>query len=280
MDLARIVLIFGDIHGTENIEDLSENWRFGFEPPTDDDDWRGKDFQARKVEAPYISLIMGENMFNPGGWILGSDDNDTCDLQIAEDHKTGVSRKHLRIDLSPDTLCPRITNISRNAVRVHNCDGKGTVTLLSNDHLEILSAVTIDFGAVQMTAWRPRLSAREERAYRMNAEHYSKQFLDARLIPSSSTGPTGQSTLNLRFGMSDAVYARDDARDTSVGSFASVFKVKELRSGKMFAAKMPHFNASDTASTARKRWELLTNEFRTMTSLKHVCAHAQTNDVR
>ncbi|KAK4551660.1 hypothetical protein LTR86_010991 [Recurvomyces mirabilis] len=56
---------------------------------------------------------------------------------------------------------------------------------------------------------------------------------------------------------------------TRAGSFASVVRVKELGSGKTFAAKVPHFKASDPASRSRKNWEALEEEFKKVINLRH-----------
>lgn len=65
------------------------------------------------------------------------------------------------------------------------------------------------------------------------------------------------------------VYKREGT-DVGVGSFASVMKVRELDSGKCFAAKVPHFKASDAPGKVRDRWESLSKEFQKFTTLKHV----------
>ncbi|KAL6876796.1 kinase-like domain-containing protein [Trichoderma novae-zelandiae] len=42
-----------------------------------------------------------------------------------------------------------------------------------------------------------------------------------------------------------------------------------MNSGKCFAAKVPHFKASDAPGKARDRWESLSKEFQKLTTLKH-----------
>lgn len=64
---------------------------------------------------------------------------------------------------------------------------------------------------------------------------------------------------------------------TSTGSFVSVMKVREVRSQKIFAAKLPHFIlvSSDPASKVRKRWESLTEEFRKTVKLQNEGDHTR-----
>ena len=66
------------------------------------------------------------------------------------------------------------------------------------------------------------------------------------------------------------MYKREATETTSTGSFASVMKVKELHSQRIFAAKVPHFKWSDPASKFRKRLESLTEEFQKIVKLQHV----------
>jgi len=79
-----------------------------------------------------------------------------------------------------------------------------------------------------------------------------------------------QDLFDLRFGRNNAVYKREGTGTANTGSFTSVMKVKELRSGKIFAAKVPRFKASDPASKVRMRWESLTAEFQKPVKLEHV----------
>lgn len=58
--------------------------------------------------------------------------------------------------------------------------------------------------------------------------------------------------------------------DLGRGSFASVAKVRELRTGNLFAAKIPWFKASDAPGKAKDRWESLCKEFQKLTTPKHV----------
>lgn len=271
VDLSSIVLLLGNIVGTDKILELSDNSRYEFHAPEGNDDglanWRAN--QSDKLTAPFLGLVFGEHMYSPQGWVIGSsDDSDTCDLQLARDNTTGVSRRHFKIDLSPDIHCPRLTVLSRNPVKIHI--GDRTVTLDQGQSLEILSAVTINLGEVTVRAWRPTLSHEEEQRYRRNAEKFSEEFLDALPKLPISLNATRASTFDVRFGSNHTVYKSEETRTTSTGSFASVMKVKELHSQKIFAAKVPHFKASDPASKVRKRWESLTEEFRKNIKLQHV----------
>jgi hypothetical protein len=103
VDLSRIVLLFSNIVGTEKILELSDNIRYEFQPPEGNDDgaanWSGN--QSEKPDPPFLALKFGEHMYSPQGWVFGSsDDTDKCDVQLAKDNTTGVSRQHLRIDLT------------------------------------------------------------------------------------------------------------------------------------------------------------------------------------
>jgi hypothetical protein len=269
IDLANIILLLGNIVGTRNILGLSENSRYEFIPPEGNDDgqakWKG--VQSEKPTAPFLAIRFGEHMYSPQGCVFGSSDNpDTADLQLAENNRTGISRRHFKIDISPDTRRPRLTVLSRNSLRIH--DGDRTITLDHSQSLEILSAVTIDLGEVTVRAWRPILSHQEMQRFHKNAEKFSEDFLDA-LPKLPISNATGASTFDLRFGKNNAVYKREGT-ETSTGSSASVMKVRELRSQRILAAKVPHFKASDPASTVRKRWESMTGEFQKIVKLEHV----------
>ena len=140
VDLSGIVLLLGNIVGSDKIFELSDNSRYEFQPPEGNNDgpvnWRGD--QSDKLTSPFLGLVFGKHMFSPLGWVIGSsDDSDKCDLQLAKDNTTGVSRQHFRIDLSPDTHCPRITVLSRNPIHIHI--GDRTVTLDQGQSLEIVS---------------------------------------------------------------------------------------------------------------------------------------------
>ncbi|KAL6876795.1 hypothetical protein J3F83DRAFT_421530 [Trichoderma novae-zelandiae] len=104
-DLSDIVLFIGNIEGTQGILDLSENKRFEYLPPEEVPDtgtpWRG-DQHSVELKGPFLCFLFGLHMFTPGGWVCGSlSDSEKCDLQLAENNQTGVSRRHFRIDRYP-----------------------------------------------------------------------------------------------------------------------------------------------------------------------------------
>ena len=97
VDLSSIVLLLGDVVGTDGILELSDNSRYAFHPPAYVDNalagWKGN--QSIQIAAPFLSLAFGKHMYSPQGWVLGSsDDSDTCDLQLAKDNTSGISRRH------------------------------------------------------------------------------------------------------------------------------------------------------------------------------------------
>ena len=214
-------------------------------------------------------------MYSPQGWICGSsDDTDICDFQLAHNNQTGVSKRHIRFDVEPRTNRARMTVISRNSVQVRigfdERKRKRIVILHQGQALEIVDTVTIDLGEVSFRAWQPLLTAQEQIQYRKNAEQFSEDFLNA--IPKFPVNldANGDSTFTMKFGANNACYKVHDPGATRTGSFASVYKVQELRTQKVFAAKVPHFRMTDAASTSRKNWENLKDEFWRLSQLHHV----------
>lgn len=66
-------------------------------------------------------LTFETDIYCAEGWCLGSDnENHVADFQLTKDNKLGVSRRHLKVDINPRSLLPRITNLSRNPIRVHD----------------------------------------------------------------------------------------------------------------------------------------------------------------
>ena len=61
VDLFSIVLLLGNIVGTDKIFELSDNSRYEFQPPEGNNDalanWRGDQFD--KLTAPFLSLVFG-----------------------------------------------------------------------------------------------------------------------------------------------------------------------------------------------------------------------------
>lgn len=270
MDPSDVVLILGNIQGTPDIVALSDNWRYESILPSRDDGsdahiWH--DQESTQSKGPFLCLTFGQHMYSPQGWVVGSSpDSDDCDLQVAEDNQTGVSRRHFQIDVSPGRRCPRLTNLSRNAMRIHGADG--TIILDQEQNVDIPAPVTIDLGQVRIHAWRPSLSRAQDQRYRANLESFHRDFMNALPRPAvAMMAPTS----NIRFGLSGAVYKQEDTAFSAAGSFASVAKVKELRSGKSFAAKVAHHKLSDPAGQVRRLWESLTDEFQKLVRLRHVC---------
>ncbi|KIW22073.1 uncharacterized protein PV07_12535 [Cladophialophora immunda] len=268
-DLAGIVLLFGNIEGTDNILELSNNVYFQFHPPQGGADslekWRGE--QSERLNGPFLAFIFGKAMSSPLGWVCGSlGDTKKCDVQLAKNHETGVSREHFRTDVSPDTHCPRLTILSKNPVQIHV--DERTVTLQQGETFEIISAATIDLGQVTLRAWRPTLSHQEALRYRRNAEAFDQAFLKSLTKFPISLDTSDALTFDLRLGENNTVYRREEP-NVGTGSFATVMKVKELHSKQIFAAKVPHFKASDSSGTARSRLESLTKEFRKIIDLRH-----------
>ena len=274
LDLSSILLLLGNFAGTSKILELSDNMRYEFHPPARNDDgsanWKGK--ESDELSGPFLSLVFGMHLFSPQGWVFGSsEDSDICDLQLAIDNSTGISRRHFRIDLSLDVHRPRLTVLSRNAVRITADDR--TVTLYEGQSLDLISAVTIDLGAVTMRAWSPILSIEEQVRYHINAERFNQDFLDGLQRIPLKTDSTGTSTLALRFGKNDSRYRREKTWATS--NFATIMKVKELRSGKIFAAKVPHFSSWDRAGDVRKRELSLALEYEKIAKLQHVSGYVR-----
>ena len=207
-------------------------------------------------------------MYSAKGWIVGSsDDPDKCDLQVAKDSQTGISGRHFRIDVAPYTHCPRLKVLSKNSLRIY-APGGHTITLNQGESLEILSAVQIDLGKVAMRAWRPSLSSQEGPRYKRNADKFSEDFLDGFGRIPLRLDATPISTSDIRFGLKDAVYKPGETVGT--GMLTSVIKVEELRSGSIFAAKVPHYRTSDGVSVIRERWESVMGEYQNLVQLKHV----------
>lgn len=116
-DLTDIVLLLANFTGVPNIIDLSDNAAFEFKPPSKDVDpdaaWLGD--LSEEPTPPILCLEFGKNMFSPEGWVGGSaSDTDAADVQLAPDNRTGVSKRHFRIDIHPLSCHPRVTVLSRS----------------------------------------------------------------------------------------------------------------------------------------------------------------------
>lgn len=266
-DMDRTVVILGSFVGVD-ILSLSENSRYEFHPPSDDDAWKGG--QTQDPTPPFLSLAVGEHLFDPLGWVIGSgSDPDKCDLQISDTNQTGISRRHLRLDIHPVTHCPRITVLSTKSVKVL-MDDTDALTCLPHEPRQLFRPATLGLGAVTFRAWTPSRTYAQTTAYEKWAGEFSSGLLGAvpRYIPSIEDYPeTGE--YDVRFGSDGAVYV-DGRRHESKGASASVMLVKEMRSGKFFGAKVPHFNIHDSHDVARKRWEDLGMEYKYILELDHV----------
>lgn len=275
IDLSKIVLLFSVAQGAREVALLSDNERFLLKLPDRDHDRicrpRRKPFRPASV----FALLFGQHMFSPQGWTFGSSgDTDTCDFQLTDSVKTTVSRKHFQIDIDPRAHRPRITLLSANPIRIHveqeQRKRKPVIQLDKGDKLEIKDTVIVDLGEIQLRAWQPTLSSEEVRRYRTNAGRFNEDYMDAILRLPLNLGTQGMATFTMRFGSNGACYKIDDTGPSRSGSFGSVCRVKELRSGKCYAAKLPHFRANDATSQSRARWEDLVAELSRLSNLHHV----------
>ncbi|KAK4551274.1 hypothetical protein LTR86_011258 [Recurvomyces mirabilis] len=285
MDLSRIALFFGNFRGAgnesrdsatsnssrktrhdgEGIAELSENARYVVKQPIDNTSLRWRGSNQDRITGPVLALKLIENMYSTEGWTMGSSDrDDVCDIQLVKDHSTGVSRRHLLVDLAPDSFRPRIKVLSRNPIQVHK--NEGYITLYQGQHFEVISRVRINLGKVSFEAWLPTREETETLDYRQLAQEFSKGMLEA--LPRQVTSVSGTQTFTLRFGQNGVMYKIDDIRSSSTGSFGTVMRVKDNHGG-LFAAKEPHYKSSDDSGQRRKQWEDLKKEFETMSGLRH-----------
>ncbi|TWU70533.1 hypothetical protein ED733_000309 [Metarhizium rileyi] len=111
-----VVVILGSFVGVNDILKLSENSRYEFRPSTGNADtsWKGGQPREQELNRPFLALTIGEHLYDPRGWVLGSDrDSDECDLQLAETNQMGISRRFIRIDISPATHNLRVTDSAK-----------------------------------------------------------------------------------------------------------------------------------------------------------------------
>lgn len=272
VDSPNIVLILGSFHGAPNILELSENSRYEFTPPGSDVDpranWKGGQLEQQKLEAPFLCLTFGEHLYSPEGWVVGSSaDTDACDLQLAENNQTGISRRYFKVDIDPETRDPRVTVMSANILRI--IDGGNTVVRRHGESLLISRPVTIDLGAVSFRAWRPRLTTAQDKVYRKRALNFSKEVMAAlpKYFPLLNSQPETV-TSNVRYGQNNTVYVNQGVEGK--GMSASVMMVVERTSEEIFGAKEPYYRLNDDAGTVRRRWEELRREFDNIAKLDHV----------
>ena len=273
-DLSRYVLILGNFTSLRNVAQLSENYRYIFSPPKDNDNWKGA--MLGEVHEPFLALEFEKDMYTPDGWMIGSsDDTDRCDIQIAMvGDKSGISRQHLRIDLDVESKCPRLTQFTaRNplAVTVHEKDGDRKLLLTQKKSVKIdtQAPITVNFGTSSFQAWRPILTSPEQiRIYRQRLEKHFKNYFDTMPIFPSTKPLSGTETLLVRFGQDGAVYKRE--AELGKGTHGTVFRVVEATSGETYAAKEPYFKASDSGATLVNRYKRLEAEYDKLIELKHV----------
>ncbi|TWU70520.1 hypothetical protein ED733_000352 [Metarhizium rileyi] len=247
---------------------LKNNCFYEFKPPNPEEDpqsgWKGG--QLFNSTGQLYCFVFGENIHAPHGWVMGSSLADSCDFRLAVDNRGGVSREHLRIDISPDDHCnPRVNNLSRNPIRVWH--GNRLVVLATREHTDITEPVRIDIGDLIIPAWRPTLSLDEMKQFKKYGKRFHHDYM--RAVPRPSEVYLMAKTPDIRLGMGGRMYKRAEDFHASSGSFASVIKVEELKSKRVFAAKIPHYRQSDSIAMARMRWELLVNEFRRLIELRH-----------
>ncbi|KAJ9130177.1 Phosphoenolpyruvate carboxylase kinase [Pleurostoma richardsiae] len=268
VDLSRVVVILGSFVGVDDVLGLSENSRYEFLPPTDGgDSWKGGQ-SAQELEPPLLCLTIGKHMFDPRGWVGGShSDSDMCDLQLAVNNQTGISRRFIRFDISPVTHKPRVTVLSDKKIRIW--DGDSFMTCRSGQPTEFSRPVTIDLGAVRFRAWPPLRTAAEGRKYKRRAAEFSEDILRAvpKYLPSISSQPETAGH-NVRYGRHGAVYVNELGL-SSRGMCASVMMVEDRTTGRVFGAKEPYYKTSDSADAARKRFEALQREYEHIIQLEH-----------
>lgn len=69
----------------------------------------GWGISQKNLHLPILCLEFGKNMFSSEGWVGGSaPDTDAVDVQLAPDNRTGVSKRHLRIDIHLPSCYPRV----------------------------------------------------------------------------------------------------------------------------------------------------------------------------
>jgi len=272
VDLSNVILILGNFKGTPDILTLSENSRYEFTPPVDafPASWKGGQSKEQELTGPFFALTFG-NHYYPDGCFLGSSgETETCDLQLVKNNETGISRRHIRFDISPVMSRPRVKTLSTNPVCIIDGDGR-KVVFTQGSSMEISGPVTIDLQTASFRAWRPILSHEEEGSWREKAVTFTKELLDSlpRQLPSLEAKTNKNQTSNLRFGKDNAVYMQKWGLERK-GSHASVVRVQELTSKVIFAAKEPYLrNYND--STVREVWEELRAEYEKMIGLgEHV----------
>ncbi|KAM3449792.1 hypothetical protein MY3296_006666 [Beauveria thailandica] len=242
--------------------------QFEFTPPMTDSAWKGDQSNEQELKPPFLCFRIRENMFDPKGWILGSHgDSDLSDLQIANTKSTGISRQACRIDISPRTHEPRVTQLSDRQLCIH---GPSLIRCKPGTPQVLADHSIIDFGAVKFRVWTPIRTATETSQYKAKAREYSKDIMQSipKRLPSLQARTKTSADL-VRYGMNGAVYVVHGHGMQGKGAHASVIKVKNVGTGKIFGAKEPYFKISDNADTARQRFEALRMEYNHIKHLDH-----------
>lgn len=207
--------------------------------------WKGGQ-EEEQLKGPCLCLRFGYHLFSPDGWVLGCDaDAEKCDVQIAKDNTTGISRRSFRVDIHPITCKPRLTNMSTRTLRI--TAGNRKVALAQQQQFLVSHAITLDLGAVKFRVWRPKLTVDAEEGYREKALEFSREHLASlpRYLPTLKTYPNTVE-VNIRYGKNDTVYINLGDEEER-GVTASVKKVLERSSDTIFAAKEPYYSTKDSA---------------------------------
>ncbi|KAM3548802.1 hypothetical protein ARSEF4850_009209 [Beauveria asiatica] len=270
--LANIVILFAVIENSPGsvIRTLSDNARFLFTPPLDIHDGRGGGGRWQGGQAKDFTDVFAfqfqENIHSPRGWIAGSASTDDCDFKLAPNNQTGISGFHFCIDINPKNF-PRIVNLCRNGIRVQRSGETKFTILRKDDEIEIDRPLLVDLGAAALQMWRPNLTQEEDAMYRTNAEAFHSDYMQALPRPLHNSGAAR--TLDVRFGLNQAVYHKVTSQQPRSGAFGSVIKVAERNKQKFFAAKIPHLTKRPSAKADREQWEMIHAEFRKLMRLQH-----------
>ncbi|OAA34638.1 Protein kinase-like domain protein [Metarhizium rileyi] len=193
IDFTDIVLLLANFTGVDDILELSNNLTYSFTPPSNAEDpnaaWLG---QLRdKPKGHILCLKFGEHIFSAEGWVFGSaPDTDAADVQLALDNRTGVSKRHFRIDINPLSCYPRVTVLSRS-LKLGVQDEAEPVTLTANQDTTITSPTTFDAYGGTFLAWQPKLTTSQTRVYRQKAFKFCQEAVGAipRYFPPIESGP-------------------------------------------------------------------------------------------
>ncbi|KXJ84630.1 kinase-like domain-containing protein [Microdochium bolleyi] len=271
--VADILLCFGDFKQHEDADQpqaLSSNESFILDPSQLSSAQQRvlKGDHVDPLPDPTFALCFEQNIYSPEGWVFGSsDDTAVSDFQIVADHSSGVSRRHIRIDVDPDYLRPRVTNLSHNAIRITSHakgDDARHITLEKEESELLPTSARLDFGPVSFSFWRPKLVARENlNEFRKHVNNFNKAVLDA--LPRNAD--TGNLTPYARRAVNGDVYVQEKL--IAHGASGSVYKVRKVNTKEIYAAKIAHYREADGASKALGRYKSAEKEFDKMKKLAH-----------